>query len=242
MLAVLQWSFGVSTGALPTAAAGWCTHCRCEHRLARTPDAERHVRLPRHLSEHHSLTTMATPTTVLLVMAIPTTGAPLVTMALPTTGAGAPRLDRRCGPVRLRGTDRRGAALTRAPCRKRAARAEGSVAQGSLPCGATHACEPRACRTCRGLRAAWHYCTCTVRVPASGVPYVPRTVWCTPGEARFRAPLTHLFSLVKPQRPTVWETWQTPAEESTWHPTGEARFEAEACTGGKMLGVLSCEG
>ena len=26
------------------------------------------------------------------------------------------------------------------------------------------------------------------------------------------------------------------------HPTGEERFRAEACTGGKMLGVLTCEG
>ena len=43
MLPILQWSLGVSTGALPTAAAGWCTHCRREHHLARTPDAERHA-------------------------------------------------------------------------------------------------------------------------------------------------------------------------------------------------------
>eukprot|EP00964_Phaeocystis_antarctica_P022723 scaffold12644_cov60-Phaeocystis_antarctica.AAC.1 len=25
------------------------------------------------------------------------------------------------------------------------------------------------------------HCTCAVRVPASGVPYAPRTVWCTSG-------------------------------------------------------------
>ena len=38
-------------------------------------------------------------------------------------------------------------------------------AQGSLPVGPTH-------------------CTCAVRVPASGVPNVPRTVWCPTGGAR----------------------------------------------------------
>ena len=46
----------------------------------------------------------------------------------------------------------------------------------------------RACCTYLGHRAA---CpreptsfTCTVRVPASAVPYVPRTVWRTPGKDR----------------------------------------------------------
>ena len=43
MLAILTWPFGVRTGALPTAAAGWCTHCQREHRLARTPEAEQHA-------------------------------------------------------------------------------------------------------------------------------------------------------------------------------------------------------
>ena len=51
-------------------------------------------------------------------------------------------------------------------------------------------CRSRAARTgyrspahCTHLRrrAAWHCCTCAVRVPASGVPYAPRTVWCTTG-------------------------------------------------------------
>ena len=35
----------VGTGALPTAAAGWCMQCQREHRLTRTPEAERHARL-----------------------------------------------------------------------------------------------------------------------------------------------------------------------------------------------------
>ena len=43
MLAILTWPFGVRTGTLPTAAAGWCTHCQREHRLARTPEAEQHA-------------------------------------------------------------------------------------------------------------------------------------------------------------------------------------------------------
>ena len=43
MFAILHWPVGVSTGVLPTAAAGWCTHCRREHHLARTPDAEQHA-------------------------------------------------------------------------------------------------------------------------------------------------------------------------------------------------------
>ena len=49
---------------------------------------------------------------------------------------------------------------------------------------------PPACCTYRRLGAAWHYCTYTVRVPAPGVPYVPRTVWCTTGAraSRVRRP------------------------------------------------------
>eukprot|EP00964_Phaeocystis_antarctica_P145181 scaffold111187_cov54-Phaeocystis_antarctica.AAC.1 len=32
------------------------------------------------------------------------------------------------------------------------------------------------------------YCTYAVRVPASGVPYVPRAVWCTAGPRRSSTP------------------------------------------------------
>ena len=36
-------ALGVSLGALPTAAAGWCTRCQRQHRLSRTPEAEWHA-------------------------------------------------------------------------------------------------------------------------------------------------------------------------------------------------------
>eukprot|EP00964_Phaeocystis_antarctica_P036920 scaffold21079_cov60-Phaeocystis_antarctica.AAC.2 len=39
----------------------------------------------------------------------------------------------------------------------------------------------RAVRT-EGAGQLAPYCTYSVHVPASGVPYVPRTVWCTTGE------------------------------------------------------------
>ena len=47
---------------------------------------------------------------------------------------------------------------------------------------AGYAYQPRACCTCQRLRAACPTrCTYRVRVPASGVPYAPHTVWCTTG-------------------------------------------------------------
>ena len=76
-----------------------------------------------------------------------------------------------------------------------------------------HAYQPPACCAYRRRRAACPEAPRTVRtavrVPASGVPIVPRTVWCTTGHPRTGTTLLHSLLLTLTLTPTLTPTTPT---------------------------------